>query len=105
MGQAGLAQSRRPVKQHMVYRFAPSFCGRNGDIEVFLGAVLPDEIRQRTRPEAVIEGRVFYIGLTGNNAGDGFVLPGSRINIRSFTLPQEDGFFTYPGYCSYWYSV
>jgi hypothetical protein len=75
MSEAGLTQARRPVKQDVVDGLAPAFSGGNGDLEVFLGVILPDEVGEGTRPEAVIQGRVFYIGLTGNNASD-FSPPG-----------------------------
>jgi hypothetical protein len=75
MGEAGLAQARRPVKQDVVDGLAPAFSGGDADLEVFLEVLLPDEVRQGARPEAVIKGRVFNIGLTGNNASD-FSPPG-----------------------------
>ena len=69
MGQAGLAQARRPVEQDMVDRLAPALGGSNGNLEVFLGLFLPDKIGQRTRTKAVIQGGVFFAGLSGNNTG------------------------------------
>ena len=53
--------------------------GGDGDFEVVLGIFLPDEIGQGTRPEAVIQGCVFYIWFTGNYAGDGW--PPLKISI------------------------
>ena len=71
MGEAGLAQARRPVKQDMVDRFTAAFSGGDADFKVFLDLVLSDEVGQGTRPEAVIKGCVLYIGLSGNNASYG----------------------------------
>jgi hypothetical protein len=44
MGEAGLAQSRGPVKQDMVDRLAPAFRGGDADLEVFLDVILPDKV-------------------------------------------------------------
>jgi len=52
----------------MVDRFAAAFGGGDGNLEVFLGLVLPDEVGQGTRPEAIIQGCVLFAGLTGNDA-------------------------------------
>lgn len=68
MGEAGLAQAGRPVKEDMVDGFAPAFSGGDGNLEVFLGLVLPDKVGQGARPEAVIQGCVFFDGFAGNNA-------------------------------------
>jgi hypothetical protein len=70
VGEAGLAQARRPVKQDVVDGFAPAFSGGDADFKVFLEVLLPDEVGQGTRAEAVIKGCVFYIGLTGNDTSD-----------------------------------
>jgi hypothetical protein len=70
MGKAGLAKARRSVKQDMVDRLAPTLSSGNANLEVFLEILLPDEVGEGTRPEAVIKRCVFYIGLTGNNASD-----------------------------------
>jgi hypothetical protein len=101
MGEAGLTQSRRPVKQDVVDGFAAAFSGLNGYLEVFLGGFLADKVGERTRAEVIFEGRVFYIGLTGNNASDGFILPEKDRFIMSpealfstFTLPQGGVIFT-----------
>jgi hypothetical protein len=71
MSKAGLAQARRPVKQDMVDRLAPAFSSGDGNLEVFLYIFLAYEIVQGTRPKAVIEGRILFAGLTGNNASYG----------------------------------
>jgi hypothetical protein len=49
MGEAGLAQARRPVKQDMVDGFAPAFSGRDANLEVFLDIILPDKVGKGTR--------------------------------------------------------
>jgi len=46
MGQAGLAQSRRPVKEDVVDWLAAALGGGDSDFKIFLGAVLPDEVVQ-----------------------------------------------------------
>jgi len=71
MGEAGLTQARRSVKQDMVDRLAPALGGGDGNLEVFLDLVLPDKVGQGTRPEAGIEGCVLFAGLAGYNAGYG----------------------------------
>jgi hypothetical protein len=68
MGEAGLAQARRPVEQDMVDRFAAAPGSGDGYLEVFLGIVLPDEVGQGTRSEAVIQGCVLFTGLAGYDA-------------------------------------
>jgi hypothetical protein len=55
----------------MVERFPAAPGGGNANLEVFLGVVLPDEVGQRTRPEAVIQGCVLFAGLPGYNASYG----------------------------------
>jgi hypothetical protein len=71
MGEAGLAQSRRPVKQDMVDGLAPAFSGDDANFKVILGIFLPDEVGQGARPEAVIQGCVLFAGFPGNNASYG----------------------------------
>jgi hypothetical protein len=56
----------------VVYWLAAAPGGRDGYFEVVLGVFLPDEVGQGTRPEAVVQGCVFFAGFTGNYAGDGF---------------------------------
>ena len=55
----------------MVEGLAPTFSGGDGNLEVFLGIVLTDEIGQGTRSEAVIQGCVLFAGLPGYDAGYG----------------------------------
>jgi hypothetical protein len=71
MGQAGLTQAGRPVEQDVVDRLTAALGGGDGNLEVFLGLVLADEIGQGTRPEAVVQGCVFIAGLAGDDAGYG----------------------------------
>jgi hypothetical protein len=111
MGEAGLAEARRPVKQDMVDGLTPTLGGGNANLEVFFKIFLPDEVGQGARPEAVIEWCVFYIGLTGNNASDfsppGWLfLPltqsltpkgrGEKGFYSTFTLPQGKDYFHLP---------
>jgi hypothetical protein len=63
MGQAGLAQAGRPVEQDMVQGFSPSSGSRNGDFQVFLRLVLPDEVGQAAGSETGIERCVLGAGL------------------------------------------
>jgi hypothetical protein len=71
MREAGLAQARRSVEKNVVDGLAAALGGGDGDFQVVLGIFLTDKIVQGTRPEAVIQGRVFNAGFTGNYAGDG----------------------------------
>jgi hypothetical protein len=71
MGEAGLAQARRPVEQDMVDGLATAPGGGDGNLEIFFGLVLPDKVGQGTRPEAGIKGCVLFAGLPGYNASYG----------------------------------
>ncbi len=108
MGEAGLAQAGRAVEQDVVDGLAAALGGGDGNLEVLLGLVLADEVGEGTRPEGGIEGRVLYIGLSGDNACDGFtpwdvVLPltlalslkgrGKKEFYSTFTLPQGRLYF------------
>jgi hypothetical protein len=44
MGQAGLTQARRPVKQDVVQGLPTAPGGGDGNAEIFLGLVLSDKI-------------------------------------------------------------
>ena len=88
MGEAGLAQARRPVKQDMVDRLAPALSGGDGNLEVFLDLFLPDEVGQGTRAEAGIEGCVLCVGLSGDNAGYGLT-PSEYFSKPSFRRRPE----------------
>jgi len=65
----------------VVDRLAAALGGGDGDFEVVLGIFLPDEIGQGTRPEAVIQGCVFYVGFAGNYTGDGCPPLGNSICV------------------------
>jgi hypothetical protein len=102
MGEAGLAQARRPVEQDMVDGLATAPGGGDGNLEIFFGLVLPDKVGQGTRPEAGIQGRVFYIGLSGNDTSD-FSPPRQRLIsierrgvFQYFNFTTSEGFFSPP---------
>jgi hypothetical protein len=50
MGEAGLAEARRPIKQDVVDGFTPTLSGGNADLEVILEILLPDEVGEGTWP-------------------------------------------------------
>jgi hypothetical protein len=88
MGEAGLAQARRPVEQDMVDGFAPALGSGDGNLEVFLGLVLPDKVGQGTRPEAGIEGCVLFAGLPGYDASYGLT-PSAK--SKAIVIPAKAG--------------
>src|SRR6202022_4256305 len=57
--QRGFAETGRPVKQHVVERFAPLTRGRDGNLEIGANALLADVIVQRPRPKPRLVLRVF----------------------------------------------
>ena len=85
MGEAGLAQSGRPVEKDMVDRLAAALGGGDGDFQVLLEGFLADEVVQLARAQVVIEGGVLIAGLAGNYTGD-FITSSVRIN-----LPRGEG--------------
>jgi hypothetical protein len=89
MGQAGLAEAGRTVKENMIEGFAAAFGCRDGNLEVVLGLVLPDKIGQGTRPEAVFQGGIIFSGLSGNYASYGFT-PSTACRMN-FTVFQHCG--------------
>ena len=55
VGQRRLAQPRRPVEQHVVERLAARLGGLDGDLEVVLDLLLPDELAQPLRTQLQLE--------------------------------------------------
>ena len=51
VGQRRLAQSRRPVEQNVVQRFAARLGRLDGDFEIVFDLVLADELAQPLRPQ------------------------------------------------------
>jgi hypothetical protein len=68
MGQAGLTQAGRPVKQNVVQGFFPAPGGGNSYLEIFFYLILPDEVRQAARSKIGIERCVLDAGLSGYDA-------------------------------------
>jgi hypothetical protein len=60
MRQGGLAQTGRPIKEHMVERFAALAGGRDQNAEVFLDILLPDQVRERLRAQGLVEAVVRF---------------------------------------------
>ena len=58
VGQRRLAQPRRPVEQHVIERLAARLGRLDGDLEVVLDLVLPDEFAQPLRPQLEFKRRV-----------------------------------------------
>ena len=58
VGQRRLAQPRRPVEQHVVERLAARLGGLDGDLEVVLDLLLPDELAQPLRTQLQLERRI-----------------------------------------------
>ena len=58
VGQRRLAQPRRPVEQHVVERLAARLGRLDGDLEVVLDLVLPDELAQPLRTQLQLERRI-----------------------------------------------
>jgi hypothetical protein len=50
VGQRGLAQAGRAIEQDVVQGFAPSLGGGNGNVQVVLDGILPDEVAKRPGP-------------------------------------------------------
>lgn len=69
MSEAGLTESGGTIKKDMVDRFAPTFSRGNGNLEIFLGFILPDKVGQAAGTQAIFEGFIFLAGFTGYNAG------------------------------------
>jgi hypothetical protein len=65
VGDAGLAQSGRPVKKDMVDRFTPPPGRGDSYLQVFLRFILPDKFGQAAGPETAVERRVLFAGLAG----------------------------------------
>ncbi len=93
MSEAGLAQARRTVKEDVVERFAAASGSGYGNLEVFFGIVLPDEVGQRTRSEAIIQGSVLNIGFSGYDTRYDFTSP---VKIALYKLIAVTGTFTLP---------
>ncbi len=55
VGQGGLAQSGRSVKQQMVQRFIPAFGGGNSDVQIVLNPGLTGKICQTAWSQTGIE--------------------------------------------------
>jgi len=68
MGQACLAETRRPVEQDMVECITARRGGGDGYFQVFLRPVLPGKIGEAPGPETGIQRCVLGTRLTGNNA-------------------------------------
>ena len=68
MGQTGLAEAGRPVKQDMVNRLTPTLSRGNSNLEVFLGLLLSDKVGQVPRSKTGIERGVLFARLTRYNA-------------------------------------
>ena len=64
MGQGGLAQTRRAIKEQMVQRLTPAFGRGNGYVQIFLDRALADEVFKMPRPQAGIERYVLSAGFT-----------------------------------------
>jgi len=64
MGQGGLAQAGRAVEQNVVQRLTPALGRGDGDIQITLDFVLPDELIKVAGTEAGIQGGVLGAGLT-----------------------------------------
>src|SRR5262249_12125297 len=55
VGQAGLAEPRRPDEEHVIERLGPSARRLQRDLELLLDALLADELVQSPRPERAVE--------------------------------------------------
>jgi len=74
VGQRRLAQPRRAVEQHVVERLAARARRLDGDLEVVLDLVLPDELAQPLRTQLQLEGRIVVHRHSRDDAvGMGFV--------------------------------
>ena len=60
-GERGLAESRRPVQQHVIERLAALRGGRDRDVEVFAYALLADVLVERPRPEPRLVLRILVV--------------------------------------------
>ena len=58
VGQRRLAQTRRPIQQHVVQRFAARLRGLDGDFKIVFDLGLPDKLAQALRPQLQLEGGV-----------------------------------------------
>jgi hypothetical protein len=61
----------------VVQRLAPAFSRGDGYLQVFLDLILPGEVVKAAGAEAGVKAGVLGLGLAGNNALYGFVLPRS----------------------------
>ena len=59
VGQRGLAETRRPIQQHVIERFAPLAGGRDGHVQVVANPILADVLVEHARAQSGVELRVF----------------------------------------------
>jgi hypothetical protein len=64
VGEGGLSQPGRSVKQHVVECLTSAFRRRDGNTQVLFGLFLPDELIKMARPEAGVKGSIFSTGFT-----------------------------------------
>ena len=63
---AGLAQSRRAIKQDVIQRLAAQPSGLNQDAQILFQALLAGKLGEQRRTQGTIERGVFFTRLRGN---------------------------------------